>query len=191
MKNIVLASNNYHKLKEIRHMLEPLGYNVLSLKDINYQGDIIEDGETFIDNALIKAKEVRTKTKYPVIADDSGLSLDVLGGLPGVHSHRYASENATDKDNRVKLISVLRDYNPPYNAHFTTAMVYIDDDRTIIKEGYVYGEIILEEKGNNGFGYDPIFFVKEYNKTMGELDEDIKNKISHRHNALEKLIKEL
>ena len=191
MKTIVLASNNKHKLKEIKDMLNPLGYDVLSLSDINFFDDIIEDGETFIDNALIKAKEVRKYTKYPVIADDSGLSVDILNGAPGVHSHRFA-ESASDKDNRDKLISILKNRNEkPFNAHFTTAMVYIDDTRTIIKEGYVYGEIILEERGDNGFGYDPIFYLKEYDKTMAELSIDEKNKISHRHNALVKLLKEL
>lgn len=193
MKKIVIASNNLHKIKEIKDMLSPLGYDVLSLSDISFNEEIVEDGLTFIDNALIKAKRIREVTGYPVLADDSGLSVDLLNGEPGVHSHRYASvTNASDKANRDKLISVLKEINnPPYNAHFTCAMVYMDDDKIITKEGYVYGEIILEERGNNGFGYDPIFYLKDYNKTMGELDEEMKNLLSHRHNALVQIIEEL
>ncbi len=191
MKKIVLASNNKHKLIEIKEILNPLGFDVLSLSDINFNEDIIEDGKTFKENALIKARAVRNKTNLPVIADDSGLCVDILNGDPGVHSHRYSGINATDKENRVKLIDVLSKLDGPYKAHFTSSIAYIDDNREFVKEGYVYGEIILEERGENGFGYDSIFYLKEYSKTMAELDPSIKNSISHRHNALIEFVKEL
>lgn len=191
MKKIVLASNNKHKLIEVKEILNPLGFECLSLSDIGFNEEIIEDGLTFSENAMIKAKAVRKVTNLPVIADDSGLSVDILNGEPGVHSHRYSGEAATDKENRDKLISVLSKLLPPYKAHFTSSIAYIDDKRSFVKEGYVYGEIILEEKGNNGFGYDPIFYLEEYKKTMAEVDPSIKNSISHRHNALMEFVKEL
>lgn len=189
MKNIVLASNNKHKIIEIKEMLEPLGFNVLSLFDIGFNDEIIENGSTFKENSMIKALAVKNRTSYPVIADDSGLSVDCLDGAPGVHSHRFASEFATDKENRDKLISILKEKNlSHYPAHFVTAMTYINGDKVITKEGYVYGEIILDERGTHGFGYDPIFYLKDRNKTMSELTDSEKNEISHRHNALIKLI---
>lgn len=191
MKNIIIATNNLGKLKEYQEMLEPLNYKCISLRELGFSGDIEENGSTFKENSYIKAKAIFDLYQLPVIADDSGLSVDVLGGEPGIHSHRYANENATDEENIDYLISNLKRKNPPYSARFICSITYIDKVRIIQEEGFLSGEIVLKRAGYDGFGYDPLFYVKEYNKTVAELGDEIKNQISHRHNALTKIIKAL
>ena len=189
---VVIATSNKGKIKEYKEMLEPLGFECLSLTDINYSGEVKEDQDTFLGNSYVKAKAIYDFSHLPTISDDSGLCVDALGGEPGVYSNRYSGENHTDKKNRELLISNLKKLNlTSSKAHFACAITYIDDKRTIQKVGYVYGDVILEERGYNGFGYDPIFYLKDRNKTMAELPDSEKNKISHRHNALELLIEEL
>ena len=192
MKKIIIATHNSHKLKEFNDMLLPLGYEAISLFHLNYFEEIEETGTTFSENSYIKAKTIYDKFHEAVIADDSGLSVDALNGLPGVYSHRYSGEGATDKSNRLKLIDELSKIkDKPRTARFICDITYIDSEKVIKTEGIIEGEIILEERGDNGFGYDPIFYLKEYDKTVAELPEAEKNKISHRHNALIKLIEEL
>lgn len=191
-KRIIIATHNFFKFSEISKMLSPLGYECISLRDLGYNNDIIEDKDTFEDNALIKAKTIYDYYKSSVISDDSGLIVDVLINLPGVHSHRFAKEDANDKENRDYLISILKKYGSgPFKAHFETSIIYMDSDKVIKAKGRLDGEIILEERGNNGFGYDPIFYLKDKSKTLAELTQDEKNELSHRHMAIMNLIEEL
>ena len=189
--DVVIDSNNQNKIREYKEMLEPIGFNCLSLKDVSFNEEIIEDGSTFKENSYIKAKTVFDFCHLPVIADDSGISVDALGGAPGIYSQRYSKEGK-DKPNRDKLMSEIKSLGlTEAEAHFTCAITYIDKDKVIQKEGYFFGTVKLVERGNNGFGYDPIFYPlgKEY--SVAELSDELKNKISHRHNALELLIEEL
>ena len=190
--DIVIATTNLGKLKEYREMLEKYSVNCLSLKDINFDMEIVEDGNTFKENSYIKAKAISDYTALPVIADDSGLSVDALGGLPGIYSARFSGLEHNDKANRLKLIDELHKLNlSESKAHFTCAITYINNGEVIQTEGYVYGKVIDKEIGSNGFGYDSMFIPDGYNTTVGEIDEDSKNNISHRHNALIKLIEVL
>ncbi|MBP5342422.1 RdgB/HAM1 family non-canonical purine NTP pyrophosphatase [bacterium] len=192
MKKVIIATHNKHKLIEFNHMLKPLGYEAISLFDLNYFTEIEETGTTFEENSYIKAQTIYNIFHMPVIADDSGLSVDALNGLPGIYSHRYSGENGDDKSNREKLILELKKIpESHFNAKFICAITYIDDAKTIKTLGILDGEIILEERGNSGFGYDPIFYLKDLNKTVAELGEEKKNEISHRHIALLKLTEEL
>lgn len=186
---LVIATHNEDKLKEIQTYLESFSFNILSLKKFPKIGEIIEDGHTLTDNALIKAREVFDKTGLPTISDDTGLEVDALDGKPGVYSARYAGEHCTYSDNLNKL---LRDINkvpiPNRTAQFKTVMVFKDKKQELIVEGVVKGIISRESKGDQGFGYDPIFFVPELGKTFGELSAIEKNKISHRGNAIRNLV---
>lgn len=190
--DIVIATTNLGKLKEYREMLEKYSINCLSLKDINFDMEIVEDGNTFKENSYIKAKAISDYTNLPVIADDSGLSVDALGGLPGIYSARFSGLEHNDKANRLKLIDELHKLNlSESKAHFTCAITYINNGEVIQTEGYVYGKVIDKEVGSNGFGYDSMFIPEGFNTTVGEIDEESKNSISHRHNALIKLIEVL
>ena len=191
-KKIVIASNNQNKIKEFNEMLEPLGFSLLSLKDLGFSCDIVESGSSFEENSYIKAKTIFDIYNLPTIADDSGLEIDALNNKPGIYSHRYSGKDATDLSNRRKVISELKELNlKSSKAHFSCAITYIDKDNTFSVKGELYGDVILEEKGHNGFGYDPIFYLKDKDKTVAELSDDEKNKISHRHNALVLLLEEL
>lgn len=189
MKKIVLASNNKHKIEEISSMFTE--YEILSMKDVGYLEDIIEDGETFFDNALIKAstisKYLREKgLEYDVLSDDSGLCCEALNGDPGVYSARYSGEHGNDKANRDKLIKELEDKDK--TAYFVCSLVlYKNDDTYITAEGKTYGQIINEEKGDTSFGYDCIFLSDDLGATFGEASSEEKNKVSHRYRALVKL----
>ena len=188
MKKIVLASNNKHKVKEIKEILSD--YDILTLNDISFYDDIVEDGETFLDNALIKAKEISKYIRekglnYDVIADDSGLCCNGLDGAPGVYSARYAG-NHDDKANRNKIIDELK--NKDKSAYFICCMVlYHPDDTYSSYEGTTSGVIISEERGKTDFGYDCIFLSDDLGVTFGEASDDDKNNVSHRKRALEKL----
>jgi non-canonical purine NTP pyrophosphatase (RdgB/HAM1 family) len=189
MKTIVLASNNKNKVKEIKDILN--NYNILSLNDIGYYDDIVEDGETFLDNAIIKARTIskflRENNKdYSVIADDSGLCVKSLNNEPGVYSARYAG-NHNDQANRDKVRSELRKFNDK-SAYFHCSIVLYNSDDTY-KEfvGITNGVIIDEERGSKDFGYDCIFLSDDLGKTFGEATEEEKNKVSHRGRAVIKL----
>ena len=189
---VVIATHNEDKLKEIQSHLESFSFSVLSLNKFPEIDEIIEDGNTLVDNALIKAREVFAKTGLPTISDDTGLEVCALDGKPGVYSARYAGENCTYSDNVNKL---LKDMNkipiPNRTAQFKTVMVFKDEKQELIVEGVVKGIISRESRGDEGFGYDPIFFVPELGKTFGELSIIEKNKISHRGNAIRNLIDSL
>ncbi len=192
---LVLASNNKNKLREIKEIIEPLGYEVFSLKEMNIDADPEETGKTFEENAHIKAKFVYDilEGKYFVLADDSGLEVDYLNKAPGVYSHRYAGENATDEDRCNKLLSELENVpSEKRTARFVCALSFITSDgKEEIIRGECEGLIGFESRGENGFGYDPVFMYGE--KSFAEVSAEVKNNISHRANALKKfaeLIKE-
>lgn len=186
-KKIILASNNKGKIREIQEILTPLGYEIVSMKDSGIDIEIEENGKTFKENAGIKAKAIFDLKHTAVIADDSGLEVEYLNGAPGVYSHRYAGDNATDADRNNKLLSELSGVpEDKRGAAFVCEICYIDETG---REQYVRGEcrgkIGFEPKGENGFGYDPLFMYGD--KSFAELSAEEKNKISHRANALKKL----
>ena len=187
MKEIVIATKNKHKIIEMKHRLEPLGYNVLSLFDFDEFPDIIEDKDTFKGNAMKKAQELSDYLNKTVIADDSGLEVEALHGAPGVYSARYAGEHVSYSDNNHKLLKELQGINNRKARFITTMCIYFQDKEPVFFEDYLYGEIAHDFKGSNGFGYDPIFIVENSNKHLAELTLEEKNKISHRGKCLSKL----
>ena len=187
MKELILASNNAHKVEEIKSILDD--YKILTLKDIGYYEDIIEDGTTFEENALIKARTIAKYSGKAAIADDSGLSVALLDGRPGVYSARY-SEEKTDEKNIEKVLEELN--GEKSKAKFVSVIALVRPDGSEITfRGECHGEIIFEKRGNNGFGYDPIFYVPSLEKTFAELTPEQKNSISHRKESLEKFSKYL
>jgi len=191
MKEILIASKNKHKIIEISDILIPLGYKVLSLFDFDDFPEIIEDGLSFKENALIKAKTIALCLNKTVLADDSGLEVFALKNEPGIYSARYAGLNRSDDDNNLLLLKNLEGVKNR-KARFVTSMcIYYLDKDPIFVEDYLYGEITKEYIGNNGFGYDPIFKVKGLDINLAELSLEEKNKISHRALCLKKLIKYL
>lgn len=189
MKKIIFASQNKGKVEEVRHILNDLDIQIVSLSDIDGTIDIEETGTTFKENAFIKAKEVFDKFKIPTIADDSGLVVEQLNGEPGVYSARYAGKQCDDHANNEKLLTELKNYSEPHPAKFVCAAVYYDGKEKINAMGEIHGKIIDEERGKNGFGYDPLFIPIGYSVTTAELEPDVKNKISHRFNAFNELKK--
>jgi len=192
--DIVISTGNAHKLEEIGAILKDLDYNIYSLKDVNLGNlDIEENGKTFEHNALIKARTVAKLTNKITIADDSGLEVDAIGKKPGIYSARYAGENATDEENREKLLKALK--NTPIShrsGRFVCCIaVVFPDGKEFVVRGTCEGTIAFEEKGENGFGYDSLFLVDNYNKTFAELPAAVKNGISHRAKALELMKEEL
>ena len=190
---IVFASGNEGKVKEIREMLEGMGIQLVSLKDYVRVPEIIEDGKSFLENALIKAKIISAFTGETVLADDSGLQVDALGGEPGIYSARYAGQNASDDDNINLLLAKLKSVpQEKRTASFCCALVLYSADGSYDSfESKWKGRIIDERRGDNGFGYDPVFFVPELKMTAAELPAEIKNKVSHRGQAFAQLIKVL
>ncbi len=189
---VIIASNNEGKIREFKAMLSPLGYEAVSMREAGISVDIAEDGETFSENARIKAQAIYEMAKCPVLADDSGLAIEFLNGAPGVYSARYAGENATDADRINKVLEELYGIDKPLrNAKFVCALYLIIDDETeICVEGECHGFIGEEPVGENGFGYDPIFMLGD-DTSMACISEEEKNKISHRSKALKALQKEL
>lgn len=186
---LVIASNNTHKISEIADMLSPLGYEVIAQRSAGIDIEPEENGLTFAENAAIKARAI-----YPlcggcaVLADDSGLAVDYLGGAPGVFSHRYAGENATDADRVAKLLGELDGAEgEARSARFVCAMCFIGADGTEISvTGHCEGVIGTQPAGENGFGYDPVFCIAD-GRSFAQLSSEEKNSMSHRRNALEKL----
>ncbi len=187
MKEIVIATKNQHKIVEMKHSLEPLGYKVYSLFDFEEFPEIIEDKDTFKGNALKKAKELSDYLKKDVIADDSGLEVFALNNEPGVYSARYSGEHATYDDNNKKLLQEMKDIDHRGARFVTTMCVYQIGKETIYFEGYLEGSIAHQYKGDNGFGYDPIFIVKGGTRHLAEYSLDEKNQISHRGKCLQQL----
>lgn len=187
MKKIVFATNNKHKLEEVRKISDGK-LQILSLSDINCNEEIEETGTTLEANAFIKARYVKDNYGYDCFADDTGLEVEVLDGLPGVYSSRYAGEACRPEDNMNKLLNVLKSAENR-KARFRTVIVLLINKEEHYFEGVINGEITLEKKGKTGFGYDPIFQPAGYKETFAELGGDIKNSISHRALAIEKLMK--
>jgi len=188
---LVLASGNPGKLREIGELLRPFHFEVLSQSELGI-GEAHEPHDSFLENALAKARHASRAAGLPALADDSGLSVDALGGAPGVHSAYYAgregSREERDARNNEKLLRSLKDDR---RAHYTCVMVMVrsaDDPSPLVAEGVWHGEIARAPRGANGFGYDPLFYIRELNKTAAELDSGHKNRISHRGLALQKLL---
>ena len=191
MKKIILATGNQGKVRELDAMLKG-HYSVVSQKDLKVI-EVPETGSSFIENALLKARNAAYQTQLPALADDSGLEVEALDGEPGIYSARYAGENASDEENLSKLLKEMEKHKNR-KANFCCAMVFIrnsEDLSPIIIERRWYGEILTRPIGSNGFGYDPIFYLKEYDCSSAQLELDIKNQISHRGLALKDLLKEL
>ena len=186
MKELLLGTNNRGKVEEMEDILKNLDIHLLTPAMLNLNLEIPEDGETYEENAAIKATAFSYASRLPCLADDSGLEVVVLGGLPGLHSHRFAPQaGASDADRRAYLLEQLQGKPRPWTAHFRATIVIVHPDgRKRTARGACAGEIILEERGVNGFGYDPIFLIPSLGRTMAELDMEEKNKISHRANAL-------
>lgn len=186
---LVVATRNRGKRREIGEVLKALPLQLKTLQDIGFDREIKEDKLTFEENALLKASTVANATGKLVLADDSGLEVDALEGRPGVLSARYAGVKASDHENNLKLLEEMKGIpEGRRTANFRCAMALAAPDKVIgAVEGACFGSIGYKESGSNGFGYDPLFILSEYNKTFGELDSSIKNKVSHRAKALEKV----
>ena len=187
-KQILLGTHNHNKVKEMKAILSDFPVELLSLNDLDIEHEVEENGETYLDNALLKAIAFSNIARLPCISDDSGLEVDVLDGRPGVKSARFADEPNENQSlaNNEKLLSELK--NVPQerrNAHFTTVVVLANAGKKIFScRGECHGQIIFSPRGTNGFGYDPIFEVAGHGKTFAELPAEIKNQISHRAKAL-------
>ena len=182
--SIVLATGNKGKLREFQAMCEG---DVVAYDTLVAPFEIVEDGETFAQNALIKARAVYEKLGggHLVVADDSGISVPALGGEPGVYSARYAGEGASDKENLFKLIDTLKAHGIARTpAYYTAALAVVSDKGEYVVHGWMHGEVIAEARGEKGFGYDPMFIPEGYDKTLGELDDEVKKAFSHRAKAL-------
>jgi len=192
MKKLVIASNNQGKLREFQHMLAPLGIEVLTQSQLGIS-EAEEPHCTFIENALAKARHVSKLSGLPALADDSGICVDALGGAPGVLSARYAGEPKSDRRNNDKLLQTLQGVTDR-RAHYYCVLVLVrhaDDPQPLIAEGEWHGEIAQEERGDGGFGYDPMFWLPEFGKMSAELTHDEKAQLSHRAKALKVLLVKL
>lgn len=186
-KKIFVSTQNKGKLKEIRSILGTGDFEFISVHTIDGFPDIEETGTSFEENAIIKAEESYKLTGIPSLADDSGLSVDCLDGAPGVYSARYAGENADDEENLRKVLGEIKNFLPPYKARYVCVLAFYDGEKLITTRGECEGELIMEKRGSNGFGYDPIFVPEGFIETMAELNMETKNKLSHRFKALEKM----
>ena len=193
MKRMIFATGNAGKMKEIRMIMEGTGYEVISMKEAGVDIEIEENGSTYEENAMIKAKAVAAITGDTVLADDSGLEIDYLNKEPGVQSARYLGEDTPYAIKTASLISRLEGVpDEQRTARFVCAIAAVlPDGRELTTRATIEGRIGYEEKGNHGFGYDPIFYVPEFGKTTAELTEEEKNQVSHRGKALELMKKEL
>lgn len=189
MKRLIFATGNADKMREIREILADLSLEIVSMKEAGICAEIIEDGKTFEENALIKARTIRDLTGELVLADDSGLEIDALNKEPGIYSARYMGENTSYREKNGNLIHRLDGVpDEERTARFVCAVAAAFPDGTEqVVRGTIEGRIDYEEKGTHGFGYDPIFYVPELGRTTGELTDEEKNKISHRGRALEKM----
>ena len=184
---IVLATHNRGKMKEMSSILAHLPVNLLTLDDFPQIGEIPETGETLKENAFIKAETVHQKTGLPALADDTGLEVDALDGAPGVHSSRYDGETATFEDNCRKMLQEMDGIpSEERTARFHTVIAFVSDSGNEWTEGMVEGRILEIKRGDGGFGYDPLFYYPPLKKTFAELNSEQKNNISHRGKALRK-----
>ena len=194
MKKIVLASNNKGKVREINQILTELDISVLPQSEFNID-EAEETGLTFVENAILKARNAAEQSGLPAIADDSGIEVDALNGEPGIYSARYAGVGASDEDNLQKLLNALQDVpDEKRTARFQCLMVYMrhaNDPTPLICQGVWEGIITHEPQGENGFGYDPVFYVPDHNCTSAQLSAEVKNALSHRGQALRLLVEQL
>lgn len=195
METIVLASNNQHKIKEFKEIMK--NYNIVTMAEVGFTDDIVEDGDTFLANSTIKSKTIAKYLKeknlnYMVMADDSGLCVDALNGAPGIYSARYAGEH-NHQANRDKLLANLKDVEDPNRtARFKCVITLLKPDGTmLVGEGKVEGKILKQETGDTSFGYDCLFYSNELKKCFGQSTEDEKNSVSHRGRAIADLLKKL
>ena len=188
---LVIASNNAHKAHEIKKILAGKFDAIYTLADMNIHVDPEETADDFLGNALIKATSVAAYTDKAVIADDSGLMVEALSGAPGVHSARYGGEPVSDEKNNEKLLREMAGVTARGAKFVTTMVLLFPSGRKIVGVGEVKGEILTERRGDNGFGYDPLFYSFELEKTFGEASEDEKNSVSHRSRALKEILRQL
>ena len=183
---IVLATGNKGKLREFKKMCD---VEVIAFSEILGEMDIVEDADTFKGNALIKARTIYEKLEDEnaiVVSDDSGISVPLLGGIPGIYSARYAGESATDKENLYKLVDAVKEQGvEKTSAYYTAAIAIVSSRGEYVVHGWMHGDVLATTRGEEGFGYDPMFVPTGYDKTLGELDDEVKKAISHRGKALE------
>ena len=193
MKKLIFATGNENKMKEIRMILGDLDYEILSMKEAGIDADIVEDGKTFEENAIIKETAISKQSGCLVLADDSGLEVDYMDKMPGIYSARWMGEDTSYRIKNKAIIDKLEGVpDEKRTARFVCAIAAVfPDGRVVTKRGAIEGIIGYEERGENGFGYDPIFFLPEYGKTTAELSPEEKNRISHRGRALELIKSEL
>ncbi len=189
MNTIVVASGNKSKIKEIQEIFT--GYTVVTMKDAGFLGDIEEDGTTFEENAIIKARTVSEKLNCVALADDSGLCVNALGGAPGIYSARFCGRHGDDKANNNLLLEKLKNKTDRSGYFECFVALYFPDGKIITASGKTFGVILEKEEGDNGFGYDPLFFSTEINKCFGVATAEEKNAISHRGRALRELSRKL
>ncbi len=182
---IVLATGNKGKLREFKNMCDA---DVIAFSDILGEVDIVEDADTFKGNALIKARTIYEKLDSQdviVVSDDSGISVPLLGGIPGIYSARYAGEGSTDKENLYKLVEAVKEQGVEQtSAYYTAAIAIVSKHGEYVVHGWMHGDVLSATRGEQGFGYDPMFVPNGFDKTLGELDDEIKKRISHRGKAL-------
>lgn len=190
---IIIASNNQGKIKEFRELLEPLGLEVETLADYPELPEVEETGTTFQENAILKAQTISDQLQALALADDSGLVVSILGGAPGIYSARYAGEPKDDRRNNDKLLKELANYQgDDRKAHFVSSIAVTYPDREpLVVEGQVKGQILEAPQGEDGFGYDPLFYYEPFGKSFAQVDLADKNRVSHRAQATEKLLKVL
>lgn len=191
---LIIASNNKHKIYEIKNILSGKFTEILSAKEAGIEHETVEDGSTFAENAVKKAREISELSGEAALADDSGICVDALGGAPGIFSARFAAENgenASDEANNALLLERLSD-KTDRRAHYTAAVAIVyPDGKTVSAEGHLFGEIIDTPRGDRGFGYDPLFVPVGESRTVAEMDDGEKNSISHRGKALRALLEKL
>ncbi|MBQ3390035.1 MAG: XTP/dITP diphosphatase [Firmicutes bacterium] len=190
MMTVIAATGNEHKLRELKEILGKYGMNVISQEEAGFGDvDIVEDGESFDENSFIKAEAIMELSGQIAVADDSGLEVDYLNGAPGVHSARYAGEHKSDEDNNNKLLKELEGVPAEQRtAQFVSVVTLMyPDGRMVSARGFCPGQILFEPRGTGGFGYDPLFLPDGQDQTFAEMDQETKNKISHRANALKNL----
>lgn len=192
-KKVIFATGNQGKMNEVKMILQDIKYSVLSLKDVGIDVEIVEDGKTFEENAIIKARTIMKMTNEMVLADDSGLEVDYLDKAPGIYSARFLGEETSySVKNKYIMDKLEKVQGEQRSARFVCAIACVFPDGTVeTTRGVIEGRIAFEEKGENGFGYDPIFFLPEYGCTTAELPSSIKNQISHRGKALETMKEKL
>lgn len=191
---LIIASNNAHKVREIKKILSGKFEEILSLREADVWHETLEDGHTFMENALKKAREIMQITGAAALADDSGICVDALDGAPGIYSARFSSAvccNASDEMNNILLLQMLEG-KEDRSAHYTSAIALVyPDGREVTAEGYMYGKIIDAPRGDRGFGYDPLFVMDGESRTVAEMTDEEKNAVSHRAKALELLLSKI